>query len=195
MDTATLWYVSRATGAVTLVLFTATVLLGILTHNRTGGRLSRAAVLRLHRSISMTAMAFLAVHIGTAILDGYVDINVVDIVLPFGSGFDPFWIGLGTLAVDLIIAIALTSWLRRWLPVRLWKFVHLSAYAMWPIAILHGFGNSGGDGKEWWMLAIDALCILAVVAAMSLRGRGDRHPDARARASAAQIHPREWVSR
>ncbi len=196
MDGQTLWYVSRAAGAVTLVLFTATVVLGVLTAGRAGGAvLTRAAVLRLHRSLSMTAMVFLALHIATAIADGYVDIGLVDVIVPFAAGYDPFWVGLGTVAVDLVIAVAVTSWFRRHLPVGLWRAVHLSAYAMWPIALLHGLRVAGGDGTTAWMLALDAACLSAVAVALVLRRGRARHPDSRLRDTAALHHVRETVLR
>ena len=184
MSATILWYSSRAVGVVSLVLFTAVVVLGIATAGRAASdAFPRAAVLRLHRTLSITATAFIAVHIATAILDSYVSISFWDIVVPFGSAFDPFWIGLGAVAIDLLIAIGFTSAFRRRLSLRAWRAVHLSAYAMWPIALLHGFGVSGGDGQQRWMIALDVVCIAAVLAALAFRLRPDRHPDTIARLS------------
>jgi DMSO/TMAO reductase YedYZ heme-binding membrane subunit len=194
MNATILWYSSRAVGAVSLVLFTAVMVLGIATAGRASTSwFPRAALLRLHRTLSITALAFLTVHIATAILDGYVHITVLDVVVPFGSGFDPFWIGLGAVAVDLLIAIAVSSGFRRHLSVRSWRAVHLSAYAMWPLALAHGFGVAGGDGRRTWMIVLDAVSIAAVLVALALRLRPDRHPDAIVRRSAAVAHPRESV--
>lgn len=184
MNDQVLWYASRATGAVSLVLFTAVLVLGLLTAGRRRlAGLPRAGVLRLHRNLALLAVTLLAVHVVSAIVDGYVDLGLWDVVVPFGAGYDPFWIGLAAVAVDLLLAIGLTSALRRHLPVRVWKGVHLTAYLMWPLALLHGFGVSGGDGRERWMLVVDAVCILAVLAALAVRLRPDRHPDRVARAA------------
>ncbi|MET3803266.1 putative ferric reductase [Nakamurella sp. UYEF19] len=194
MNTQILWYASRATGAVSLVLFTAVMVLGILTAGRKGSTfLPRAAVLRLHRTLSITSMAFLAIHIVTAIADGYVDLNYWDVLIPFGAAWDPLWVGLGTVAVDLMLAIGITSALRRHLPAVAWKAVHLSSYAMWPIALLHGFGISGGDGTRVWMIAIDIVCIVSVLVTLTLRLLPDRHPDTVARRAAETTHPREEI--
>src|SRR5664279_5323378 len=127
MNATVLWYSSRAVGVVCLVLFTAVVVLGIATAGRASSTaFPRAAVLRLHRALSIAATAFIAVHIATAILDSYVNISYWDIVVPFGSSFDPFWIGLGAVAIDLLIAIGITSAFRRRLSLRAWRAVHLS---------------------------------------------------------------------
>ncbi len=190
MDTQILWFASRATGAVSLVLFTAVMVLGIVTSGRLGlPGLPRAGVLRLHRNLTLVSIAFLAVHIVTAIADGYVDLSYWDVLIPFDAGFDPFWIGLATVAVDLLIAIGITSALRLRLSARVWRAVHLCAYAMWPLALLHGFGVSGGDGREAWMLILDAVCILAVLVAIGYRIRPDRHPDTIARRATQVVHP------
>ena len=181
MNTQILWYTSRATGAVSLVLFTAVMVLGIATSSRVAfAGLPRAGLLRLHRTITLTAMAFLTVHIVTAIADGYVDLNYWDVIVPFGSGFDPLWIGLAAVAVDLLIAIGITSALRRHLSPKVWRVVHLSAYAMWPLAVLHGFGVSGGDGRQTWM----------VDPRHRLSGSGDRRRRVPAAAGQAPGHRR-----
>ena len=196
MDTQILWFASRATGAVSLALFTAVMVLGIITSGRLGlPGLPRAGVLRLHRNLSLVSVAFLAVHIVTAIADGYVDLSYWDVLIPFGAGFDPFWIGLASVAVDLLIAIGITSALRLRLSAKVWRVIHLSAYAMWPLALLHGFGVSGGDGRELWMVVIDIICIAAVLVAVGYRLRPDRHPDTVARRAAAQVHPPATSSR
>lgn len=190
MDTQILWFASRGTGAVSLVLFTAVMVLGIITSGRMGlPGLPRAGVLRLHRNLSLISVAFLAIHIVTAIADGYVDLSYWDVLIPFDAGFDPFWIGLATVAVDLLLAIGISSALRLRLSAKVWRVIHLSAYAMWPLALLHGFGVSGGDGRELWMILIDIACIVAVLVAVGFRMRPDRHPDTVARRAARAVHP------
>ena len=105
-----LWYASRATGVVALVLLTAVVLLGILVTRR--GRLPglpRFATTSLHRSLSLLSVAFIAVHVITAILDPYVSIGIAASVIPFASPYKPLWLGLGAISLDLMIALILTS--------------------------------------------------------------------------------------
>ncbi len=193
MTGSVLWYSSRATGAVSLVLFTAVMVFGIATTGRAGSRvLPRAAVLRLHRTLSLLAVTFLTVHIVTAIVDGYVDLSFWDVVVPFRSGFDPLWVGLATVAFDLMLAIGLTSVLRRFISPGWWRAVHLTSYAMWPLALAHGWGVAGGDGRTTWMLLVDVACVGAVLIALVLwRLRGDLHHDPAARRAGAARHRNE----
>lgn len=176
-----LWYSSRATGLVSLLLLTGTVVLGALST----GRLSmpgwpRFVVAAVHRNLSLIATAFLAVHVSTAVIDSYAGIGWLDAVVPFGSVYRPFWLGLGAVAGDLLIAILATSLLRQHIGVRLWRLVHWASYACWPIAALHGVGTATTDRHNPWIVGFDLSCIAAVVAAIAWRVISV-HPDTKAR--------------
>ncbi len=128
-----LWYMSRATGVVTLVLLTAVVILGMLVNRQ--GRLPglpRFAVTGLHRNISLLSVIFLAIHVLTAIADPYVTIGLAATVIPFTSPYEPFWLGLGALSLDLMAALILTSLVRGRISRRVWRGIHWLAYAAWP---------------------------------------------------------------
>jgi DMSO/TMAO reductase YedYZ heme-binding membrane subunit len=159
------WYASRATGIVALLLLTAVLVLGILVNRQ--GRLPglpRFAVTSLHRNISLLAVAFIAVHILTAVLDTYVHIPLVAGVIPFASGYERFWLGLGAISFDLMLAMIITSLLRGRLNRTLWRAVHLLAYLSWPVAFAHSIGSSK-DLQQGWMLDLAIGCGFIVAAA------------------------------
>ncbi|WP_103347692.1 ferric reductase-like transmembrane domain-containing protein [Amycolatopsis sp. CA-128772] len=164
------WYFSRATGLVSLVLFTSVVVLGALGAGRFATRgWPRFTVAAVHRNLALTSLAFLAVHIASAVLDGYVPLGWFDVVVPFGAGYRPLWVGLGAVAVDLLLAIVVTSLVRTRIPARAWRAVHWLAYLCWPIALVHGFGMAENDSAYGWIVALDALCVLAVAAVAAYR--------------------------
>jgi len=164
-----LWYLTRATGAVALVLLTASVALGVANVGRLQSpRWPRFVVEGLHRNVSLLAIVVLAVHVVTTVLDPFASIRAVDAIVPFVSVYRPFWLGLGAFASDLLIAIAVTSMLRRRLGHRAWRVTHWLAYACWPVALLHAVGT-GSDIKQLWMQALLALCVLAVLGAVWAR--------------------------
>ncbi len=163
------WYTTRATGTVALVLMSATVVLGLLTASRAGSvAFPRATVATLHRSISLTAMVFLALHIVTAVADTYVAVGWTAAVVPFTSGYRPLWIGLGTVAFDLLLAVLVTSLLRARLPVGAWRAVHWVVYLAWPVAVAHAVGT-GTDVGFAWMDVVVGLCVGSVLAALAWR--------------------------
>lgn len=165
-----LWFATRGAGTATLLLLTAVVALGILT----AGSAARSRVwprfvsAELHRNISLFAIAFLVAHIVTAVADPYAKLGWRDAAIPFASAYRPFWLGLGVIAGELVVALVVTSALRPFLGFRAWKAVHWLAYASWPVAILHSLGT-GTDAPATWSLAIVVGCTLTVVAAVAWR--------------------------
>jgi len=163
------WYVSRATGVVALLLLTAVMMIGILINRQ--GRLPglpRFAVTNLHRNLSLMAVVFIVIHVVTAVLDSYVSIPLVSGIIPFTSGYEGFWLGLGAISFDLMLALIVTSLIRGRLSRRLWKAVHWLAYASWPIAFAHSIG-SGTDLQGGLLLGLAVVCAVALAAALTWR--------------------------
>lgn len=159
---AALWYVGRGTGVVSLLLLTVVMVLGVGSRSgRPVFGLPRFAVVALHRSASMMAVAFLAIHVFTLLLDPQAELRLVDLVLPFGASYRPLWMGLGTVGLDVMAAVVVTSLLRHRLGIRAWRAVHWLAYVSWPVAVLHTVGT-GTDRSSWWLLALTGLSIGAV---------------------------------
>jgi len=157
-----------------MLLLSAVVVLGILTQARFAAPgWPRFLTAGLHRNLSLTAVGFLALHVVTAVTDPFTHLGWAAAVVPFASSYRPLWVGLGAVAVELLVAIVVTSVLRRVLGHGAWRAVHWLAYASWPVAILHGLG-SGTDAASGWMIALDVLGIGAVLAAMSARVLGPR---------------------
>jgi sulfoxide reductase heme-binding subunit YedZ len=180
-----LWYTARGSGLVTLVLLTVVVTLGVGARSgRTPFDLPRFAVNLLHRNAALLAVVFLVGHVLTLLFDPYAQLRLVDLIVPFAGAYRPFWLGLGTTALDLIAALVGTSLLRRRLGARAWRAVHWLAYLCWPVALLHGLGT-GTDNGTWWLWTVALACAGSVLAAVVWRvspgfdrfpGRAPRRP-------------------
>ena len=167
--TSPLWFATRATGLIALVLLTGTVLLGILTSVRYASPAwPRFVTVSLHRNLSLLTITFTGLHVLTTVTDPFAAIGPLSVVLPFTSGYRRIWLGLGAVAFDLLLAVLVTSLLRTRIRPRLWRLVHWAGYACWPVALVHGLGT-GTDGAARWVLAITAACALAVLAAGAWR--------------------------
>jgi predicted ferric reductase len=164
-----LWYASRATGVVALLMLTVVVILGIVV-NRQGHLpgLPRFAVTGLHRNLSLLSVAFVAAHVLTAVADSYVTIPLSAAVVPFSSPYQRLWLGIGAISLDLMIAMVVTSLLRPYLGRASWRAVHWLAYVLWPAALAHSIG-SGADLRHGALLGFALGCALAVVAAVTWR--------------------------
>jgi methionine sulfoxide reductase heme-binding subunit len=164
-----LWYATRATGIVAFVLLTAVVVLGVLTSRRIEtARWPRFATQALHRRMSLLAMVFIGLHVVTTVTDAFVPIGWLAVVVPFTSPYRRLWLGLGAAALDLLLAVMITSWLTRRVSHRTWRAIHWLAYASWPLAFFHALG-AGSDAGLAWVRWLALACILAVVGAVGCR--------------------------
>jgi sulfoxide reductase heme-binding subunit YedZ len=164
-----LWYASRATGVVSLILLSAVMIIGILVNRQ--GRLPglpRFAVVGLHRNLSLLAVAFVAVHVLTAVADSFVSISLAAAVIPFVSSYEPLWLGLGAVSLDLMAAMIVTSLLRSRIGRRTWRAVHWLAYLSWPVAVVHSIFASQ-DLQHGALLYLGLACVTAVLAALAWR--------------------------
>jgi predicted ferric reductase len=160
------WYLMRGSGFVALGLFTLTTLFGVLGISRwENARWPRFLTASLHRNVSLLALCFLAIHVMTALVDQWVGLGFIGAVVPFVSTYRPFWVGLGVLAADLLLAVVATSLLRRHIRYRAWRFVHWGAWLMWPLAVSHALG-SGTDTTS----GLGLVAVLCCVAAVGLAG-------------------------
>jgi methionine sulfoxide reductase heme-binding subunit len=168
--TRTLWYLTRGAGAATLILLTLSVALGILNTLRWSAppRWPRFVIDALHRNVSLLVLPLLAAHIFTAVLDTFAPIALKDTVIPFVSHYRPVWLGLGAIALDLLLVVIFTSLIRARIGVRTWRAIHWLVYASWPLAVVHSFG-AGTDAKLTWMLGLTVVCIVVVLLALAWR--------------------------
>jgi sulfoxide reductase heme-binding subunit YedZ len=179
-----LWYVTRATGVVAFIALTAAVVLGVLSLRRVAGRLPRFVTQGVHRTVALTAVGALLVHVATTVLDGYMPIGWSAAVVPFVSGYKVLWVGLGAVALDLVVLVTWTSVLRRRLRYRGWRLVHLSTYPAWLLSIGHYLGvgtDTRGGGALLLSGAGTAAVLAAVVARVAARAEPTRQQEVRTR--------------
>ena len=167
--TSALWDLSRGSGVAALVAFTVSLVLGIITRSgRDALGLGRFGLAEAHRTAALTGVGLVAVHLVPLLFDPYAQLRLVDLVLPFLGAYRPLWLGLGTLAVDLLAVVTVVSLLRHRVGPRVFKAVHWATYALWPIALVHALGT-GTDAAALWLDGIALACVGAVAAAVVWR--------------------------
>jgi methionine sulfoxide reductase heme-binding subunit len=183
-----LWFATRGFGVVALLLLTAIVVLGVAGATRwKSTRWPRFVVAGLHRNLSLLALVFIALHVITTVADSYAPIALLNAVLPFTSAYRPLWLGLGAVALDLLLALTITSLLRARIGYGRWRALHWLAYASWPVALVHGLGT-GTDARVGWMQVVTVACVGSVVAAILWRvGTSRATPGMRAASTVAAV--------
>jgi sulfoxide reductase heme-binding subunit YedZ len=163
------WYLMRGSGVTALLLLSGVLVLGVLTSRQSSlPTLPRFATMALHRSVSLLAVAFLAIHVTTAVTDPYAQVRLVDAAVPFAGSWQPLMLGLGTLSLDLLAAVIISSLAIRRLSRRTWRTIHWLGYATWPLAFVHSLGM-GSDSGTLWLRALSIVSFASVTAAVLWR--------------------------
>lgn len=142
------WYLARATGITLYLLFWGSIVLGLsLTSRWLNRRVSRSTLLSLHSYLSRLAYAFLAAHILSLVIDRHLPFSIEQLVVPFESTFRQPWTGFGILAMYLFAAVVASVSFRRYIPYRVWRALHVLAFPMYALALLHGIGAGSSSGS------------------------------------------------
>jgi predicted ferric reductase len=158
LTTPYLWYTTRATGIVALILFTLVVSLGTLVANRIGGTsIGRFEINELHRSLSIVAMIFLVIHILTTVLDSYVSTGLISAIVPMTSAYKRVAITFGAVAFDLILAVWISSLLKVRVANSTWRFIHWFSWIGFSTALVHAY-MSGTDSRTGIGLVLVSAC-------------------------------------
>jgi sulfoxide reductase heme-binding subunit YedZ len=164
-----LWFVARGSGIVSLLMVTASVCFGLLTVARFWHETwPRFFNLEMHRRISLLAIVFNAIHISSAVLDPFVKLGWSAAFVPLVSTYRPLPVAMGVVSMYLFVALIITGLLRSHMPQGLWRAIHWTSYAMWPLALAHSF-LAGSDAGSLWMLAIGGVCLGAAGACLLFR--------------------------
>ena len=167
IDAATQHFMLFYAGVFALIGLCASVVLGLVATDRmflNPGH--RVFIQSAHRAASFGAVTFLIIHIITEILAQRV--HVLDAVIPFLSPFRTFYIGLGTIASDLVILLVITGILRgrfnangkAWR----WRAIHYTSYASFVFGVWHGLlgGRPGKPYVDWSYGFLVAVVLLAL---------------------------------
>ena len=163
MSDPVVWYVARGSGLAALLLLTTSVVLGVVSVVRVHSqRWPRFALAQLHRNLSLLALTFGVVHVITTVVDSFVPITLVDAFVPFASEYKPFWLAMGTIGADLMLAVLITTALRRRIGFQTWRSIHVLSYGCWATAVVHSIGIGSDARSAAWGVMIVAACIGAV---------------------------------
>jgi sulfoxide reductase heme-binding subunit YedZ len=169
MSTQILWFATRGAGVVTLILFSAVTCLGLLSVARAQSSWwPRFLTVELHRTLALLSVAFVAIHVATAVFDPFTHLGIAAALVPLASAYRPLPVAFGVVSVWLVGAVIVTSLLRVRIGHRLWRAIHWTAYASWPLAVEHTL-TAGSDAFSPWLLGVAALSVLAVGTSLLVR--------------------------
>ena len=116
----------------------------------------------LHRFLTVCWVPFVGVHVLAMTLDAVARISPIDLVIPFRVSYASLAIGLGTVGFDLLLIVAVTSYLRRQLDPLAWRWLHRLSYPMFGLFAFHAL-LSGTDFARSLVLAPAAGVVAFIV--------------------------------
>jgi DMSO/TMAO reductase YedYZ heme-binding membrane subunit len=156
------WYAARSAGIVAWMLLAIGVLWGLALSTKVLGPRPRPNwMLDLHRYLGGLAVVFTAVHVGAILVDQYVHFSLLDALVPFRGSWHPLAVAWGIVSMYALLAVEITSLLRRRLSKRVWRSVHYLSFPLFVSATVHGF-TAGSDRHAFLLRAAFAAGVVGV---------------------------------
>jgi len=163
------WYTVRATGLVAWLLVTLAVVWGLLLSlrqipaSRRSGLPRPAWMLDLHRFLGGLALVFTGVHVLAIMADSYVQFGLVEVLVPFTSTWHPAAVAWGIVGFYLLVAVEVTSLLRRRLSKRLWRATHFLSFPLFALTTVHALAAGTDRATLPLRLGIIAAAVAVTV--------------------------------
>jgi len=156
------WITSRAAGTAALFLSSAGVCVGLLLSGRFVR--GRGADLRpLHEALSLATVAALVVHGLSLVGDKYINLSLVDVVVPFAGGYKTGWTSLGIVAAWALVLLGPSYYMRRAIGQKRWVKLHRFTAVAWIAGIIHALGEGTDAGSAWFVLLIATTTLPALL--------------------------------
>ncbi len=163
------WYASRAAGVASYIFLWLGLVGGLLMSSAWfDGIIGRARLLAVHQSASFAGIALGFSHALILIPDGWTSFGIVDVLIPFGSYYERFATGVGSLALYLGLVVSVSFWFRKRLGMKAWRYLHYSSFLAYVGALWHGL-SVGTDSSQPWLVAVYVFTSLLVVFGLVVR--------------------------
>jgi DMSO/TMAO reductase YedYZ heme-binding membrane subunit len=172
-----LWrYTARSGGITSWALLALSVLWGLALSTKVFGRRPRPNwMLDLHRFLGGLAVVFAVIHVAAILLDTFVTFGAVDVLVPFASNYHPVAVAWGIIALYALLAVEITSLLRRKLSKQAWRAVHYLSFPLFALATIHLLAV-GTDRKTFLLRFAVIVGVVVVVVLTAIRAyRAERH--------------------
>ena len=166
------WIISRGAGTTALILSSVAVCVGLTM----GGKLlpGNAADRRsYHEVLSLSVMVAIAVHGLSLLGDSFMHPSLLDVTVPFVSGYQRLATTLGIVAGWALIALGLSFYVRDRIGRARWKVIHRFTLLAWLGGLIHTLVE-GTDAGQLWYLALVTITSAPVLVLLWMRVDGRR---------------------
>ena len=151
-----LWYLTRATASAAYVALTLATLCGMLRGIARGSGAQLSWVVdELHQALSTCFGGLVVLHLVTLYYHTFIPFTLGNFLWPGSQPYRPLAVNLGVLGLYTMVIILVSSWMRRRLSYRTWRWLHYLSFVTFVLVTLHGM-LAGSDAAEPWMSALYA---------------------------------------
>lgn len=158
------WVLTRAAGSVALVASSVSLCVGLIM----SGRLIKGRRLDLrvaHEALSLTALVALAVHVVSLLFDSFFKPSLLDVTVPFVSGYREPWMSIGIIGGWGLAVLGLSYYARGRIGQDRWRRLHRWTAAAWVLGLMHSIGEGTDNGRMWFLamagfVAVPGLALL-----------------------------------
>ncbi|WP_201608962.1 ferric reductase-like protein [Psychrobacter immobilis] len=162
------WYLSRASGVIAYTLFWLAVVFGLLLSTLLGKHFNMARVFALHQYLSLIAVGFAAFHAGILLADNFLNLNLWQILLPFGFQTERVGVALGQLGFWLLFICAFSFYIKKYIGQSAWRWLHFLTFMAYMFISIHVF-MVGSDSRALPLLLFYAASQTTVFVLMTYR--------------------------
>ena len=134
----------------------------------------------IHEALSIATLAAIALHALSLLGDSYFHPTIVDLTIPFASGYREPYMALGIIAGWGLFLFGLSFYARKRIGIARWKVIHRFTALAWMLGVIHTLGEGSDAGRTWFL------------AHRHGGGRTDARAGARPRRPAAGAQPGGW---
>jgi sulfoxide reductase heme-binding subunit YedZ len=131
------WYVARAAGLVAFGILTLSVWLGLGMSTQLLGTKRQKALFGWHQTLAWAGLSMLALHAGALLFDPTLHFGLASVLAPFASAWRPAAVAAGVITGWLMLAIASSFRLRKWIGQKGWRRLHYASFAAFFLALGH----------------------------------------------------------
>lgn len=103
-------------------------------------KIKKVDILQIHNWTAYLALVLIFLHPFILLLDRTTKFFTADILIPFHSSYQQFWVALGVVSFYAVILVIITTQktVKRKMGFRIWKNIHLISYATALLMCVHG---------------------------------------------------------
>ncbi|MEO5900152.1 MAG: ferric reductase-like transmembrane domain-containing protein [Ilumatobacteraceae bacterium] len=176
MSSQTWWYIARSGGIVAWALLALSVFWGVALSSRFLGKKPKPNwMLDLHRFIGGLSVVFTAIHVVALIADSFVTITVINVLVPLSGNYQRGGVAWGIIAMYLLVAVEVTSLLRKRLSKRVWRTIHSLSFPLFFMSTVHlllvGTDRTTLPLRVGVLLTVAVVCVSTMIRVVKSDGR------------------------